>query len=69
MSKRKQLNVVEPCCGEYDRTENGRYSNSPDHAIGYRGSDKGRANPEHKQTRKWSEKQAAESGLTDRERL
>lgn len=69
MAKRIQLNVSVPCCDEYDRTEDGRYSNSSDHSIGYRGNDKGRANPEHKETREWTEKQAAESGLTDRERL
>ena len=66
MAKR---NSTMPCCVEYDATEDGRYSNGRNHSNGYSGNDKGHANPEHEDSRKWSEKQAAETGLTDREKL
>jgi hypothetical protein len=66
--RQPRLNVSTDLCCSSDLGD-GRYSNQENYANGYGQNGKGTANPKHEDTRQWSEKQAAETGLVHREKL
>jgi len=53
---------------EVDQTEGGRYSKGKDYSIRY-GENSIASSHEEVADKKWTDKQATETGLTDREKL
>lgn len=53
---------------DYDKPEAG-HSNTRDHSLGYGQNGKGHVDRSHEQSKSWSDKQALETGLTDKEPL